>query len=197
MSSDHCLSSAGSTGSSIPLGAEAVRYNASHSQRPSSSRKLFVNNNEDTRCSLVSVYITLSGNLPVWRNSMSYRWQVETPFWVPYPSASRNHSELGAVSNHSEHAEENSADAVSERSKSAGNVTAKSDRWLLHGMAFAFQLKVGNSWVFYECIAQGRSGFRSDNISEFERRDWKCDHSIPTVLKSWHAIERYIDYYYA
>ncbi|KIH48879.1 hypothetical protein ANCDUO_21048, partial [Ancylostoma duodenale] len=43
MSSENLFSPVESTGSSIPVGAEAVKYNNSHHHRPASSRKLFVN----------------------------------------------------------------------------------------------------------------------------------------------------------
>ncbi|KAL6743983.1 hypothetical protein Aduo_016963 [Ancylostoma duodenale] len=43
MSSENLFSPVESTGSSIPAGAEAIKYNNSHHHRPASSRKLFVN----------------------------------------------------------------------------------------------------------------------------------------------------------
>ncbi|WKY08946.1 hypothetical protein Q1695_001821 [Nippostrongylus brasiliensis] len=46
MSSDQYTSPSGSTVSSIPVGAEAAKYNAVHQNRPSSSRKLFGNSSE-------------------------------------------------------------------------------------------------------------------------------------------------------
>ncbi|VDM80025.1 unnamed protein product [Strongylus vulgaris] len=49
MSSQNLFSPVESTGSSIPVGAEAMKYNNSHHHRPASSRKLFANRSNENR----------------------------------------------------------------------------------------------------------------------------------------------------
>ncbi|EYB81050.1 hypothetical protein Y032_0393g591, partial [Ancylostoma ceylanicum] len=49
MSSENLFSPMESTGSSIPVGAEAIKYNNSHHHRPASSRKLFTNHKNENR----------------------------------------------------------------------------------------------------------------------------------------------------